>query len=177
MTASSSPAAAPTAGCGGSRSPPCRPCCSSCSSRASSVTTIGTRRSPPAACSPSCLSSTLFRWRHLSHHAVACYGVALIAAGGGAALLRYPEPSPGLADWAAALLTIRASLQHYRLTAAALARAVGSRFAFCDLRGPTDLIAYRQEIVFANALPWRPRPVFQSYAAYTPDLLRDNAEH
>jgi hypothetical protein len=37
---------------------------------------------------------------------------------------------------------------------------------------PTDL-----SVLFANAGNWSPRPVLQSYSAYTPDLALRNAEH
>ena len=40
-----------------------------------------------------------------------------------------------------------------------------------------DMISYEQGSVFLNELSWNPRPVFQSYAAYTPTLLRRNAAH
>jgi hypothetical protein len=40
-----------------------------------------------------------------------------------------------------------------------------------------DLLSYIQGVLFANELNWSPRPVFQSYSAYTPYLLRANAEY
>lgn len=39
-----------------------------------------------------------------------------------------------------------------------------------------DLIANTQGVLHANGLAWKPRPAFQSYVAYTPELLRENAE-
>ena len=42
---------------------------------------------------------------------------------------------------------------------------------------PVDLIGHSQGALFANGLNWDPRPAFQSYAAYTPALLRANADH
>ncbi|MCD6404803.1 MAG: hypothetical protein J7M19_03145 [Planctomycetes bacterium] len=38
-----------------------------------------------------------------------------------------------------------------------------------------DLFSYEQGVVFLNGLTWHPRPVFQSYSAYTPALLAANA--
>lgn len=45
------------------------------------------------------------------------------------------------------------------------------------LQGPTDLYSYDQAALFAAGLDWSPRPVFQSYSAWTPPLLRINAAH
>jgi hypothetical protein len=44
------------------------------------------------------------------------------------------------------------------------------------LSGPVDIYSYLQGTVIANGLDFRPRPVFQSYMAYTPRLSRANAE-
>jgi hypothetical protein len=41
---------------------------------------------------------------------------------------------------------------------------------------PVDQLSCEQGVVLLNGLNWRPRPVFQSYTAYTPALLRLNAE-
>ncbi len=38
-----------------------------------------------------------------------------------------------------------------------------------------DLFSYEQGVLFLNDLTWHPRPVFQSYSAYTPALLAANA--
>jgi hypothetical protein len=40
-----------------------------------------------------------------------------------------------------------------------------------------DLLSYAQGFLFLNTLTWNPRPVFQSYSAYTPKLARVNADH
>lgn len=40
-----------------------------------------------------------------------------------------------------------------------------------------DFLSHAQGIVFLNGFNWHPRPVFQSYAAYTPYLLATNAAH
>jgi hypothetical protein len=41
---------------------------------------------------------------------------------------------------------------------------------------PIDLVSYEQGVLFLNGMNWRPRPVFQSYSAYTPALLAANAQ-
>jgi len=43
------------------------------------------------------------------------------------------------------------------------------------LVGPTDIYPVDHAVVIANGLQWSPRPVFQSYAAYTPALAAANA--
>jgi hypothetical protein len=43
--------------------------------------------------------------------------------------------------------------------------------------GAVDQLSCQQGIVLLNGLNWRPRPVFQSYTAYTPALLRLNADY
>lgn len=45
------------------------------------------------------------------------------------------------------------------------------------LKGPTDVYSFTQSALFAAGLEWRPRPVLQSYSAYTPELLRKDADH
>jgi hypothetical protein len=43
-------------------------------------------------------------------------------------------------------------------------------------RATVDVLGYEQAIALFNGLNYRPRPVFQSYAAYTPRLARLNAD-
>lgn len=43
--------------------------------------------------------------------------------------------------------------------------------------GGADLYSYDQTILFAHTLPYQPRPVIQSYSAYTPELAEINAAH
>ncbi|MGE0712896.1 MAG: hypothetical protein AB7N76_11430 [Planctomycetota bacterium] len=45
------------------------------------------------------------------------------------------------------------------------------------LAGSVDLLTDDVSALFAHDLDWRPRPVFQSFKAYTPPLARLNAEH
>ena len=40
-----------------------------------------------------------------------------------------------------------------------------------------DVYAYDQAYLLANDINWNPRPVFQSYSAYNPELQRINAAH
>ncbi|RKZ53141.1 MAG: hypothetical protein DRR16_00070 [Candidatus Parabeggiatoa sp. nov. 3] len=39
-----------------------------------------------------------------------------------------------------------------------------------------DIFSWEQGIVFLNELNWHPRPIFQSYVAYTPSLITINGE-
>jgi len=45
------------------------------------------------------------------------------------------------------------------------------------LKGSTDVYAFGQSILLAHGLGWAPRPVLQSYSAYTPALLDRDAAH
>ncbi len=45
------------------------------------------------------------------------------------------------------------------------------------LRGPTDIYSFGQSALLAAGLDWDPRPVLQSYSAYTPSLARQDAAH
>lgn len=45
------------------------------------------------------------------------------------------------------------------------------------LSGPTDVYSYNQSGLLAANNPWQPRPVLQSYAAYSPDLAEANRLH
>ena len=45
------------------------------------------------------------------------------------------------------------------------------------LDGSADLYSYQQAFLLASPNVWSPRPVIQSYAAYTPALLEMNARH
>jgi len=60
----------------------------------------------------------------------------------------------------------------------ALSKAqLDSSFAAAIGRGTVDALPWDVGQVKANHWLWRPRPVFQSYAAYTPALDQVNAEH
>lgn len=45
------------------------------------------------------------------------------------------------------------------------------------LQGTTDVYSFSQSALLAAGLDWAPRPVLQSYSAYTPELLRADADH
>jgi len=45
------------------------------------------------------------------------------------------------------------------------------------LTGSSDIYSAGQSILLAYGLPWSPRPVLQSYSAYSPALEEDNARH
>jgi hypothetical protein len=46
-----------------------------------------------------------------------------------------------------------------------------------QLAGTADIYSYEQSLFFASKDSWDPRPVFQSYSAYTPALARMNERH
>lgn len=46
-----------------------------------------------------------------------------------------------------------------------------------QVQGTVDVYTERQSLAIANGFRWDPRPVMQSYGAYTPALARMNAEH
>lgn len=45
------------------------------------------------------------------------------------------------------------------------------------LSGTSDVYSYRQGELIASRNVWRPRPIFQSYSAYTPYLANKNRDH
>jgi hypothetical protein len=45
-----------------------------------------------------------------------------------------------------------------------------------SVRGTVDIYSYNQRLLLANGLDYKPRPVFQSYLAYTPQLEQLNAD-
>ncbi len=49
--------------------------------------------------------------------------------------------------------------------------------AFPLLQGTTDVYSYNQAYLIASKLRWAPRPIFQSYSVFTPELARKNKEH
>lgn len=51
------------------------------------------------------------------------------------------------------------------------------RFPLPRLNGGTDAYSWNQVELFANDEAYSPRPVFQSYSAYTPELAELNAAH
>lgn len=51
------------------------------------------------------------------------------------------------------------------------------RWPLPPLSGTTDIYSYDQAFLFASPNDWDPRPVFQSYSAYTPELAAINLRH
>lgn len=49
--------------------------------------------------------------------------------------------------------------------------------SFPVLQGTTDIYSYNQALLVASGNTWSPRPIFQSYAAYTPVLAEKNRNH
>jgi len=45
------------------------------------------------------------------------------------------------------------------------------------MSGSVDIYSYEQASLLAKGYRWNPRPVFQSYSAYTPALIRLNEQH
>ncbi len=43
--------------------------------------------------------------------------------------------------------------------------------------GSVDIYSYEQAIPIASSLSWDPRPIFQSYSVYTPELAQTNEQH
>lgn len=48
---------------------------------------------------------------------------------------------------------------------------------FMDQKGEADLYPHDLGLLLVSGVKWMPRPVLQSYSAYTPSLLKANAEH
>lgn len=48
---------------------------------------------------------------------------------------------------------------------------------FPPLPGTTDIYSYDQSYLIASKNKWNPRPIFQSYSAYTPALAEKNKSH
>ncbi len=44
-------------------------------------------------------------------------------------------------------------------------------------KGTTDIYSYNQSLLLASGNAWSPRPIFQSYSAYTPELAELNKAH
>jgi hypothetical protein len=71
-------------------------------------------------------------------------------------------------------LTDRNNLQQRYVTALSNVR---KEYAIPALKGTSDIYTYEQALLLASGTEWDPRPVFQSYSAYTPMLARLNEQH
>ena len=49
------------------------------------------------------------------------------------------------------------------------------RFPLPRVSGDVDVYPWKQDVILAHGLPYHPRPIFQSYSAYTPELAELNA--
>jgi hypothetical protein len=54
---------------------------------------------------------------------------------------------------------------------------IRSEYAVPALKGTTDIYTYEQSVLLASTNEWSPRPIFQSYSAYTAALARLNEQH
>lgn len=54
---------------------------------------------------------------------------------------------------------------------------IRSEYAVPALEGSTDIYTYEESILLASNNEWNPRPIVQSYSAYTPALARLNEQH
>lgn len=61
----------------------------------------------------------------------------------------------------------------YRMRLAALSQEA----PLPQVQGTADMYFSDQSVVIASGIRWNPRPVFQSYSAYLPDLLKRNQAH
>ena len=55
--------------------------------------------------------------------------------------------------------------------------AIGKEFPIARMPGTTDIYSYNQSWLLASENTWAPRPVIQSYSAYTPELAELNLRH
>ena len=58
-----------------------------------------------------------------------------------------------------------------------IAERVRAEHPLPPIKGTVDIYPYEEDIVLEHGFELHPRPVFQSYMAYTPRLARANAEH
>ncbi len=54
---------------------------------------------------------------------------------------------------------------------------LGGEYPLPALKGSGDIYSYEQAVILASNNAWNPRPVFQSYSAYTPTLAELNEQH
>lgn len=54
---------------------------------------------------------------------------------------------------------------------------IRKEYAVATLQGTTDIYSYDQAYLLASINKWNPRPIIQSYSAYTPKLAQLNEQH
>ena len=59
----------------------------------------------------------------------------------------------------------------------AAVKLIREQASFPVLQGTTDIYSYNQSYVIASGNLWSPRPIFQSYSAYTTTLVEANKKH
>ena len=118
---------------------------------------------------------------------VAALGAALVVALPGAllahALLIEGRPSGSFrviapSNFHTRLTTLPAALRGevFAPQHALRVRELRNELSVLDFEGGVDMFGFAQSLLVAQSAPYRPRPVFQSYMAYTPRLARANAE-
>lgn len=55
--------------------------------------------------------------------------------------------------------------------------AIREDYPLPAISGTVDIYSHTQALVLAHGLDWHPRPIFQSYSAYEPELWQLNANH
>lgn len=89
-------------------------------------------------------------------------------------LSRIAAQAEATARTIAAQLTMPGAMEARYADSVAAIRAADS---LPPLQGRTDIYPFGQSVLLANGLDWAPRPVLQSYSAYTPSLEADDAAH
>ncbi|AWH20237.1 hypothetical protein [Stenotrophomonas sp. ZAC14D2_NAIMI4_6] len=117
-------------------------------------------------------------------------GIAALAVGAlGSVLIVFsysiPDPAVALANLGDAVKMPAKGLWQRLSDRESLDRSFEHRIAelraqspFSSQTGEVDLYSYDLTLVLAaEGLKWKPRPILQSYTAYTPSLIRTNADH
>jgi hypothetical protein len=78
---------------------------------------------------------------------------------------------------AVAGVAARARGHDFRLDYHEALRKIRSEAAFKSLTGPSDIYPFDEAFLIASGLDWDPRPILQSYVAFTPALLQQNRDH
>ncbi len=95
-------------------------------------------------------------------------------------LINSPQERP---DWALAeILSLNTEAQHALFTKDTLLESqkeylaeIRQRYPIAPIHGTVDIYSWKQIVVLAHGLHYHPRPVFQSYSAYSPGLAKLNA--
>jgi hypothetical protein len=123
-------------------------------------------------------------WREARKLRAATVGLLLVAGGFGAGVFHAWPASAGLASQLAG--TFRCSNLFAPVSAACTGyletehekelAIAAARIYLPPIRGGADLYDFGQLALFAHGVSYQPRPVIQSYSAYTPSLARMNAD-